>query len=147
MADKILKQGTHAHATWILYQGKKCVFIQVQPTETKTKTVTEKRRGTIEDTRKEFRPIQEEGESRQKYQGRCNYAKKLVKQNDGKAPDEWPEGWKVEEVEVIEKRRGMIDHKSKKQVRTNKGKAVNVDLYHVPSVAQINTIVTNILKS
>ena len=143
----ILKKGVTPGATWAIIKHDVCPVLVVQPTETKPGKEVVTMRGSIEETKTEYRPERKEGETRAKYSARLNYAKKLVKENGGKPPKKWPDGWKVEAVEVTEKRKGIIETTTEKLVRKNKGKAVQVNLYHVPSVSAINTIVSNVLKS
>jgi hypothetical protein len=144
--ETVIKRGTTHGATWEIIQGKD-LYITVQPVKMKPKTSTISRRGTIEETINQVIPIQEKGETEKAYKGRCSYMKRLVKQNGGNPPTEYPEGWKVETIEVTTKRKGLIEEKIKTFESIADGKQKKVILYVMPLSNQMNKLISNILNS
>ena len=145
--DTLIRKGVTPGTTYEIYQGK-TLYISIQRTELKKVVSTETVRGTIEEKSIKIVPIQEKDERPKKYQGRINYAKRLQKDNGGKIPkNKIPEGWKLEEIEVIEKRKGLIENKVSNFQTVEVGKKITQDIFIVPLSSQINKLVANILNS
>jgi hypothetical protein len=144
--DKLLKKGINCGAKWEIHQGKN-IYIIVQPTKTKKATVTDTKRGTVEETIKQVIPIREKDESESAYKGRCSYMKRLIKKAGGKTPSEFPEGWKVEEIEVTTKRKGLIETKREILKHIPDGKEIKKDIFLIPLSNQMNKLIFNILNS